>query len=597
MRNASSFARVVGIGALPFLLAMPIAWGAQAASIDVRVSSEFDDAEESRTGRVNRKSRDLELVDEGTRRPAQIVGMRFRGVAVPRGATILNAYVQFQVDEPDAGHVLLEIRGEATVSSRTFSRVTGDISSRPRTSASVLWAPPPWIRVGQAGPAQRTPNLAPIIREIVLRRDWTPGSAITLIVTGAGERSAKSFDGRPAAAPLLHIDYVASRQATVNRPPKASFTATPTTGFAPLAAWFDASGSADPEGGKLRYHWDFGNGTTGVGSAAAHAYGTPGTYTATLTVTDDLGRSGTARSTVTAFDPAALRPLKVAFIGDQGRRRGARAVLRLIAAEGADMVLHQGDFDYDSNPSGWDAMITEALGADFPYFASVGNHDKGAWGGPGGYQAKLIARLGRVSGARCSGDLGVMSSCIYRGLFFILSGAGTIPKDADNPLHIAYIRDQLAATGLPMRICTWHRNQREMQVGSKPNDVGWGPYEACREGGAIIATAHEHSYSRTHLLDHFESRNIANTSSTLRIEKGKTFAFVSGLGGHGARDQDRDGPWWASIYTSDQRAKVGALFCTFFPGGDPTRAKCYFKDIKGVVPDEFEIISRVAGPA
>ncbi len=135
----------------------------------------------------------------------------------------------------------------------------------------------------------------------------------------------------------------------------------------------------------------------------------------------------------------APTPLKVAFIGDQGRGSAAMAVLNLIASEGAHLVLHQGDFDYHDDPSGWDAMITGVLGADFPYFASVGNHDTDAWSGSNGYQSKLVARLNRLppGDVSCSGDLGVQSACTYKGLFFILSGVGTILKNADNASHIA----------------------------------------------------------------------------------------------------------------------------------------------------------------
>ncbi len=286
--------------------------------------------------------------------------------------------------------------------------------------------------------------------------------------------------------------------------------------------------------------------------------------------------------------------VKVAFTSDQGSGNNAVAVLNLIKSEDAQMVLHQGDFDYGDDPSGWDAMITGVLGADFPYFASVGNHDTDAWSGSNGYQSKLLARLSRIPEASCSGDLGVQSACTYKGLFFILSGAGTIPKNADNASHIAYITDQLAQSKAPMRICSWHKNQRDMQVGGKRDEVGWGPYEACREGGAIVATGHEHSYSRTHLLDHFETKSVADISNTLTIEKGKTFAFVSGLGGYGVRKRRRDGPWWASIYTRNEGANFGALFCTFFVGGDPTRASCYFKNIYGHLIDQFEIISAVS---
>jgi Calcineurin-like phosphoesterase len=288
----------------------------------------------------------------------------------------------------------------------------------------------------------------------------------------------------------------------------------------------------------------------------------------------------------------APAPLTVAFIGDQGLTSEARAVLEMIKAEGADLVLHLGDLDYADDPEAWDAMITEVLGADFPLLVAAGNHDIKRWGGPGGYQERQEARLARIPDADCRGELGVRSACTFRGLFFILSGIGTMPKVPDHPEHVDYLRDQLARSEAIWRVCAWHRNQRLMQVGAKDDDVGWQAYEVCREGGAIVATAHEHSYSRTHLMADFDTQSIASTSDTLVIDEGESFAFVSGLGGHSIRDQEQGGPWWASIYTEDQGANFGALFCEFFAGGEPERARCHFKDIDGNVPDRFELISR-----
>ena len=288
--------------------------------------------------------------------------------------------------------------------------------------------------------------------------------------------------------------------------------------------------------------------------------------------------------------------LKVAIIGDQGSGGQAQAVLRLIRSEGADMVLHAGDFDYQDNPGRWDAAITAILGADFPYFGVVGNHDVDRWGGPGGYQAKLRQRLQRISGAECTGELGVMSSCRYRGLFFVLSGAGTMGSG-----HESYIRRQLEADRSTWRIVSWHKNQREMQVGGKSSEVGWGPYEACRELGAIIATGHEHSYSRTKTLVDMQPARVDPDwpdPERLRVTPGATFAVVSGLGGRSIREQQRCLPArppygcngeWASIYASNQGAQYGALFIEFHVNGDPNAARGYFKNIRGQVIDRFTI--------
>jgi Calcineurin-like phosphoesterase len=301
---------------------------------------------------------------------------------------------------------------------------------------------------------------------------------------------------------------------------------------------------------------------------------------------------GTGQDPNALLAAGALQPVTVAFIGDQGLTKEARAVLQMIKAEDADLVLHLGDLDYEDDPIAWDAMITAVLGTDFPIFVAVGNHDD-RWYGPRGYQDRLKERLSRSPDATCSGDLGVQSVCTFRGLFFILSGIGTIPEGPNHPEHVNYLRDQLARSDAIWSICAWHKNQSAMQVGSKEDEVGWQPYEVCREGGAIVATAHEHSYSRTHLLDDFEAQSVASDSDSLVIDEGASFAFVSGLGGHSIRDQEQGGPWWASIYTSEQGANFGALFCEFFADGEPDRATCYFKDIEGNVPDRFELISAV----
>jgi Calcineurin-like phosphoesterase len=286
----------------------------------------------------------------------------------------------------------------------------------------------------------------------------------------------------------------------------------------------------------------------------------------------------------------------IAFIGDQGSKVNALAVLELIKTEGADAVVHSGDFDYRGNPAAWDAQITAMLGANFPYFASVGNHDQAKFYGPGGYQEFMMARMQRL-GIAWDGDLGVKSSFVFNGIFFVLTGPGVFGSD-----HAEYIHDKLAEDHSIWRISSWHKNMRRMQVGGKGDGTGWGVYEEARKGGAIIATGHEHSYSRTHLLSSCQNQIVASRSDTLALsaddpatpeDEGKTFVFVSGLGGKSVRDQELAGDWWASIYTSTQKANFGVLFGVFNYAGREGLARFYFKNIEGVVIDEFFVTSAV----
>ena len=310
-------------------------------------------------------------------------------------------------------------------------------------------------------------------------------------------------------------------------------------------------------------------------------------------------------STGHAFAPqeATSANLKIAFIGDQALGLNSVAVLNLIKSEGAEAVMHSGDLDYTDNSAAWEAQINSVLGPDFPYFVAIGNHDELAWRGPNGYQQYVINRFNRL-GITWTGDLGVQSTFHYRGLFFVITAPG-ISSGFDSGNSDTYIRDQLAADNSVWSICSWHKDMKLMQVGGKEDETGWGVYEEARKGGAVIATAHEHSYSRTHLLSSMMNQTVASTANTLTLTKGNSFAFVSGLGGHSVRAQLLSGAWWAGISAAtclagdpicQPNGTFGALFAVFNVDGQPNKAFFYFKDISGRIVDSFTVISNVELP-
>src|SRR3954468_23805685 len=67
----------------------------------------------------------------------------------------------------------------------------------------------------------------------------------------------------------------------------------------------DASRSTSVGSTITGYRWDFGDGTTAAGPAAAHTYVQPGPYTVAVTVTDDRNESATAEAAVTISAPTA----------------------------------------------------------------------------------------------------------------------------------------------------------------------------------------------------------------------------------------------------------------------------------------------------
>ncbi|MDX2246951.1 MAG: T9SS type A sorting domain-containing protein [Bacteroidia bacterium] len=175
--------------------------------ISSRVAAWYDDAEETvYNGSVNRSSTDIELVKDGS--ISQVVGLRFRGLNIPQGSIITDAYIQFTTDELDFGATNLTLKAQASDNSDAFGPNPYNISSRPKTTASVAWAPILWNQYGVSGAAQRTPDLSTLVQEVVNRPGWSASSALTMIVSGTGERTAESYEGSPSRAPIIYVEYL-----------------------------------------------------------------------------------------------------------------------------------------------------------------------------------------------------------------------------------------------------------------------------------------------------------------------------------------------------------------------------------------------------
>jgi endonuclease YncB( thermonuclease family) len=93
-----------------------------------------------------------------------------------------------------------------------------------------------------------------------------------------------------------------------NQPPRAEFTFSPENPRPGETVQFDASASVDPDGQIVKYDWDFGDGVTASGLTVAHEYAKDGSFTVTLTVTDDRGAIGLARKTIAVGEATAPQP-------------------------------------------------------------------------------------------------------------------------------------------------------------------------------------------------------------------------------------------------------------------------------------------------
>ncbi len=169
-------------------------------TFQAQVATGSDDAEQKSDGTMGLTSSDLELTEDGG---TQIIGMRFTNVKIPKNTTIVEAYLDFTAKDASSGATSLTIEGEKVADAGTFTSTSNDLSStsRPRTSASVSWAPSAWV----ASEKYESPDLKSIIQEIVNQTNWDGGNALNLIVSGSGLRRAWSQNGEPASAPVLRV--------------------------------------------------------------------------------------------------------------------------------------------------------------------------------------------------------------------------------------------------------------------------------------------------------------------------------------------------------------------------------------------------------
>jgi hypothetical protein len=91
--------------------------------------------------------------------------------------------------------------------------------------------------------------------------------------------------------------------------PEANFTFTPTTGYPPLTVAYNAIPAYGPNSQEVSYAWTFSEGGTATGRSVTHLYETAGTFTATLTITDNLSRTDEETQSIIVKKTNPLIPL------------------------------------------------------------------------------------------------------------------------------------------------------------------------------------------------------------------------------------------------------------------------------------------------
>lgn len=130
--------------------------------------------------------------------------------------------------------------------------------------------------------------------------------------TGAGQTVTHQFRAIGSFNVTLTVTDARGAQAFATKlvpvapgtPPTAAFTSSPSTPGINQDVFFDGTGSKPAAGRTItNYDWNFGDGSTGSGAVTSHKFTAPGSYTVSLTTTDDAGTKSTPVTATLAVGP------------------------------------------------------------------------------------------------------------------------------------------------------------------------------------------------------------------------------------------------------------------------------------------------------
>ncbi len=131
-------------------------------------------------------------------------GLRYSGVSIPQGATIISAHLRLRATSNGSGSTTIAIAGEDVDNAPGFTTDKKDISDRGLTTA-VNWTTSDWIDEQY----YETADIKTVLQAIVNRAGWSAGNAMALILqhTGGTAKAAYTRDAAALSAAQLIVSY------------------------------------------------------------------------------------------------------------------------------------------------------------------------------------------------------------------------------------------------------------------------------------------------------------------------------------------------------------------------------------------------------
>lgn len=319
----------------------------------------------------------------------------------------------------------------------------------------------------------------------------------------------------------------------------------------------------------------------------------------------------------------AVAEVKVALLGDTGAGVNFGNILKMAASEKANVIMINGDLGYDETYAAWKARVQASINTnDIAVIGSLGNHDVERSNAQNYINAFLSFRsdknaltticTGRGSLVEGKDIAGVDEVCTFGNVSIISNGIGQV-------LTTKYLEDRLenklkTIPNTQWKLVGYHYSLASMNPGIKGDQATYRFFDLIRQSGAIGAQAHTHSAMATcPIVSPFKLGSAVQCHQDFSdlnerfILPGTGVYVDSSLGGKEVRERERcanptesNCKHMIDIISKEGYTRVdgikktnfnrfGALFMVFNVGGDPAKARAYYKSLDGQIIFSFNL--------
>lgn len=137
-------------------------------------------------------------------------GLRFQNVAIPRGATITSARIDFVPAASDDRPVTYTVSAQNVGDAPAFTASASNFTGRTKTTNTTTWTPAEW-RTTNPQVYVEGPTVTALVQSVInSASDWCGNNSMAFFITptsGSGSRTAFSVDVAKDLQPVLNVKY------------------------------------------------------------------------------------------------------------------------------------------------------------------------------------------------------------------------------------------------------------------------------------------------------------------------------------------------------------------------------------------------------